>query len=124
VGVSVAGPEPLVIEADPFRLRQAVGNLVSNAVRHSPAGSTVVVSVRVSPDILIDVTDQGPGVSAEDLPRVFERFWRSEKSRNRQTGGSGLGLSISRKIAEAHGGTVSVTSTPGAGATFTLHLPA
>jgi two-component system sensor histidine kinase BaeS len=101
-----------------------VGNLVSNAVRHSPAGSTVVVSVRVSPDILIDVTDQGPGVSAEDLPRVFERFWRSEKSRNRQTGGSGLGLSISRKIAEAHGGTVSVTSTPGAGATFTLHLPA
>ena len=68
--------------------------------------------------------DTGLGLPAGDESRVFERFWRAEKSRNRQTGGSGLGLSIVRKLIEAHGGTVSVASEPGRGATFTLSLPA
>jgi two-component system sensor histidine kinase BaeS len=123
VDVVVAGAG-LTVTADPIRLRQAVGNLTANAVRHSPPGATVTLTAR--PDagfVAIDVTDEGPGIGADDLPMVFERFWRAEKSRNRQTGGSGLGLAITRKLIEAHGGTVAVASPPGAGATFTLRLP-
>ena len=69
------------------------------------------------------MADDGPGIAAEDLPLVFERFWRAEKSRSRQTGGSGLGLAIVRKLVEAHGGTVNAARPPGAGATFTIRLP-
>ncbi|AWS40760.1 cell wall metabolism sensor histidine kinase WalK [Streptosporangium sp. 'caverna'] len=111
--------------ADPVRLRQAVGNLVSNAIRHTPAGGTVSLRAREEGDqVVIDVADTGAGITAEDLPLVFERFWRAEKSRNRQTGGSGLGLSIVRKLVEAHGGTASATSVLGRGSVFTLRLPA
>ncbi|MFC7645069.1 sensor histidine kinase [Streptosporangium lutulentum] len=78
---------------------------------------------REGDQVVIDVADTGAGIAAEDLPMVFERFWRAEKSRNRQTGGSGLGLSIVRKLVEAHGGTVSATSVVGAGSVFTLRLP-
>lgn len=113
------------VTADPVRLRQAVGNLVSNAVRHTPAGGSVTVTGRVSgASAVIGVTDTGIGISAEDLPRVFDRFWRAEKSRSRQTGGSGLGLSIVRKLAEAHGGAITATSAPDEGSVFTLTLPA
>lgn len=73
--------------------------------------------------IRIEVSDTGSGIAPEDLPHVFDRFWRAEKSRSRQTGGSGLGLSIVRKLIEAHGGTVEARSTPSAGSTFTLRLP-
>jgi two-component system sensor histidine kinase BaeS len=110
--------------ADPVRLHQAVGNLVSNAVRHTPSGGSVTAHVYRSDDeIVIEVADTGSGIAAEDLPKVFDRFWRAEKSRNRRTGGSGLGLAIVRQLAQAHGGTVSVASEPGAGAVFTLRLP-
>jgi two-component system sensor histidine kinase BaeS len=124
-GVALAvRAEPVVVTADPIRLRQAVGNLVTNAIRHTPAGGRVTVAGRTDAGFLIiDVTDTGPGVPQEQRALVFERFWRAEKSRSRQTGGSGLGLSIVRKLAEAHGGTASVTSVPGAGATFTLRIP-
>jgi len=106
------------------RLRQAVGNLVTNALRHTPAGGSVTISGRQEGEwIVIDVADTGVGIGAEDLPRVFDRFWRAEKSRSRQSGGSGLGLAIVRKLAEAHGGSVSVTSTLGQGSTFTIRLP-
>ncbi|MCX5070700.1 HAMP domain-containing histidine kinase [Micromonospora lupini] len=112
------------VYADPVRLRQAVGNLVTNAVRHTPAGGSVTISARTANGgVTIAVADTGSGISAEDLPRVFDRFWRAEKSRSRQTGGSGLGLAIVRKLAEAHNGTVTATSTPPQGTTFTLHLP-
>jgi two-component system sensor histidine kinase BaeS len=117
-------PTSTWVTADPIRLRQAVGNLLTNAVRHTPAGGSVTVSARTEPDAhVIDVADTGPGLSAAEQTLVFERFWRAEKSRSRQTGGSGLGLPIVRKLIEAHGGTVSVTSVPGEGATFTLRLP-
>ncbi len=120
--VRVGDPPPLV--ADPVRLRQAIGNLVTNAVRHTPAGGTVAIDARsTGGQVVIAVADTGTGIDAEDLPRVFDRFWRAEKSRSRQTGGSGLGLSIVRKLAEAHGGTVSATSTAGQGSVFTLRLP-
>jgi signal transduction histidine kinase len=112
------------IDADPVRLRQAVGNLVGNALRHTPPGGTVRLSGRREGAwIVIDVADTGTGISAEDLPKVFDRFWRAEKSRNRQSGGSGLGLAIVRQLAEAHGGTVTATSVLGRGSTFTLRLP-
>ncbi|GAB3955789.1 hypothetical protein GCM10027614_66190 [Micromonospora vulcania] len=113
-----------VLDADPVRLRQAIGNLVANAVRHTPAGGSVTISAASAADgVTVTVTDTGSGISAEDLPRVFDRFWRAEKSRSRQTGGSGLGLAIVRKLTEAHGGSVSATSTPNQGSTFTIHLP-
>jgi two-component system sensor histidine kinase BaeS len=125
VMVSTRAEDDLEVLIDPVRLRQAVGNLVSNAVRQTPAAGTV--SLRARRDggqLVIDVADTGAGISAEDLPLIFERFWRVEKSRNRQTGGSGLGLPIVRKLVEAHGGSVSATSVLGEGSIFTLRLPA
>lgn len=115
------------LTADPVRLRQAVGNLVSNAVRHTPAGGEVTLGAYGSEDgdaVLVDVADTGSGIPADDLVHVFDRFWRGEKSRNRRTGGSGLGLAIVRKLAEAHGGSATAVSTPGEGSVFTLRLPA
>ncbi|MFI6725792.1 sensor histidine kinase [Streptomyces atratus] len=119
-----SGPE---LTADPVRLRQAIGNLVSNAVRHTPAGGNVTLHAYGSECadlVVVDVTDTGGGISAEDLPHVFDRFWRAEKSRSRRTGGSGLGLAIVRKLVEAHGGSVSAVSVEGQGSVFTLRLPA
>lgn len=115
------------LTADPVRLRQAIGNLVSNAVRHTPAGGSVTLRAYGSERgdaVLVDVTDTGTGIPAEDLVHVFDRFWRGEKSRSRRTGGSGLGLAIVRKLAEAHGGSVTAASVPGEGSVFTLRLPA
>jgi two-component system sensor histidine kinase BaeS len=74
-------------------------------------------------EVVITVSDNGTGIAAEDLPHVFDRFWRADRSRSRETGGSGLGLAIVRQIAEAHGGSVSVTSTVGQGSCFTLRMP-
>lgn len=112
------------LHADPVRLRQALGNLLSNALRHTPPGGTVTLSCRRAGDqIVIEVADTGTGIAAGDLAHVFDRFWRADKSRSRQTGGSGLGLAIVRQLTEAHGGTVSVTSTPHTRTVFTLRLP-
>lgn len=114
--------DPVVV-ADPVRLRQLVGNLLSNAIRHSHPGGTVTMQASAGASRLtIAVADTGAGIAAEDLPRVFSRFWRADESRARATGGSGLGLPIARKIAEAHGGDITVESTLGGGATFTATL--
>ncbi|PWI13384.1 two-component sensor histidine kinase [Streptomyces sp. Act143] len=111
-------------DADPVRMRQALGNLVSNALRHTPAGGSVTLSARADgADVVLEVADTGSGIAAEDLPHVFERFWRAEKSRSRRTGGSGLGLPIVRHLMAAHGGTVEAASEPGAGSVFTLRVP-
>ncbi|MER5535305.1 sensor histidine kinase [Streptomyces mirabilis] len=113
------------IDVDPVRMRQALGNLVSNAVRHTPDGGTITLSAREEQDqVVLEVADTGSGIAAEDLPSVFDRFWRAEKSRSRRTGGSGLGLSIVRQLVAVHGGTVAVASELGAGSVFTLKLPA
>ncbi|MFC8427695.1 sensor histidine kinase [Streptomyces sp. NPDC057253] len=113
-----------VLYADPARLRQTVGNLLSNAIRHTPPGGVVTLGCRSEgAQTVIEVADTGTGIAADDLPRVFDRFWRADKSRSRQTGGSGLGLAIVRQLTEAHGGTVSATSTPGSQTIFTLRLP-
>jgi two-component system sensor histidine kinase BaeS len=109
-----------VLAADAVRLRQLIGNLVSNAIRHTPPGGTVTVGAH---DRTITVGDTGIGISAENLPRIFDRFWRADGSRSRTTGGSGLGLAIAHKLAEAHGGTIEVESEPGDGTLFTIRLP-
>ena len=112
------------LEADPVRLRQVVGNLVTNAIRHTPAGGRVTIRVSSTVDeVTLAVADTGTGIAAEDLPHVFDRFWRAEKSRSRQTGGSGLGLAIVRHLVQAHDGTVVAESEVDAGSTFTVRLP-
>lgn len=114
----------LWLDADPVRMRQALGNLVANALRHTTTDGTVTVIAQPAGDLaVLTVEDTGDGIAPEDLPHVFERFWRAEKSRSRRTGGSGLGLSIVRQFVEAHGGTVTADSEPGSGAVFTVRLP-
>ena len=122
IQIEAAGNPEVML--DPSRIRQAVGNLLSNAVRHSPPGATVTVRSRLDgDDLVIEVADTGTGIAEHDLPHVFDRFWRADKSRNRNTGGSGLGLAIVRKLAEAHGGTATAASRFGHGSTFTVRLP-
>ncbi|MDQ7803754.1 HAMP domain-containing sensor histidine kinase [Amycolatopsis sp. A133] len=112
------------LTADPVRLRQVVGNLVTNAIRHTPPGGRVTIRISSTVDaVTLAVADTGTGIAAEDRPHVFDRFWRAEKSRNRQTGGSGLGLAIVRHLVAAHGGTVDVESEVDVGSTFTVRLP-
>ncbi|MFI1993732.1 ATP-binding protein [Actinoplanes sp. NPDC020271] len=122
-GVTLILPDgpPTRVTADPERLRQILGNLLSNAIRHTPPGGTV--TLRPLPNGA-EVADTGSGIAPDDLPRIFDRFWRADSSRSRSTGGSGLGLAISRKLARAHGGDLTVHSVPGAGTVFTLTLPA
>lgn len=109
--------------ADRSRLRQVVANLLDNAVKYTPAGGQVTLRARPGGDeIAIDVEDTGPGIPAEDLPRIWERLYRGDASRSER--GLGLGLSLVRAVVEAHRGRVDVASTPGRGSTFTIHLPA
>jgi signal transduction histidine kinase len=113
---------PLVV--DPDKLSQAAINLLSNALKYTPAGGTVEVRLDArSSETEISVVDTGFGIDAKDLPHVFERFYRADDSRSRATGGAGIGLSISKAIVEAHGGTLSAVSRPGQGSTFTIRLP-
>ncbi|WP_405056734.1 ATP-binding protein [Kribbella sp. NBC_01505] len=124
ITLSSATEGDIELDADPVRLRQAIGNLVANALRFTPAGGTVRIEAHLdATDVVINVIDTGAGIAPEDLPKVFDRFWRAEQSRNRHTGGSGLGLPIVRSLIEAHQGTTSVTSTLDQGSTFTLRLP-
>lgn len=125
VRLSARSEDGTVVTADPIRLRQATGNLLSNAIRHTPPGGSIQLrSYPQGDQVVIEVADTGSGISPEDLPLVFDRFWRAEKSRSRKTGGSGLGLAIVRQLAEAHGGTVAVSSVPGTETVFTIRLPA
>mgnify|MGYP003325972728 FL=1 len=109
---------------NPPLLEQAVINLVDNAIKYSSDGKAVRLAARADAGGLsIVVRDEGCGIEAEHLPRLFERFYRVDKARSRKLGGTGLGLSIVKHIVQAHGGTVSVESRPGAGSTFTIQLP-
>ncbi|MEX7472677.1 sensor histidine kinase [Mycobacterium adipatum] len=111
--------------ADEQRLSQVLGNLLQNALRHTPSGGSVEVScIRDGDRLRITVADTGEGIAPEHLTRVFERFYRADSARDREHGGAGLGLAIAKALVEAHSGTISVASSgPGAGATFTIDLP-
>jgi two-component system OmpR family sensor kinase len=122
------GTAPPVVLGDDDRLHQVVRNLVANGVSHTPAGSTIDVRISVTDgQVVLDVCDDGDGMPPEVAARVFERFFRADSSRARggaSSGGSGLGLSIVAALVAAHGGTVGVSSNPGAGACFCVRLPA
>lgn len=121
-GQATAGLDPVTLDAP--RLGRVLNNLVGNAVRHTPAGGQVSLQAwRAGAEVIVEVRDTGEGIAPADLPQVFERFYRGEKSRNRGTGGAGLGLAIARGLARAHGGDLTVQSAPGQGATFRLTLP-
>jgi len=110
--------------ADPDRLSQVMDNLLNNAIRHSPANSTITVSIEEKDDGLeCSVADQGAGIPAEHLPFIFERFYRVDKSRNRKDGGTGLGLAIARALILAQGGHISAQSLEGQETTITFWLP-
>ena len=123
LGVEVAEVLPL-LDLDTTRIAQAVGNLLDNAVTHTPEGGGVTVSVQASDNAVeVQVADTGPGIAPDDLPRVFDRFHRADPSRSRSTGGTGLGLTIARRLVEAHGGSIEAESMVGQGCRFIIRLP-
>lgn len=124
IELTVTGERGLTAYGSDAQLATALANLVDNAVAYSPEGSPVELTTRSSGEwIEIEVNDRGIGIAVEDLDRIFERFYRSDRARSRATGGTGLGLAIVKHIATNHGGRVDVTSVPGEGSTFTLRLP-
>lgn len=115
---------PVEIVGDPARLRQVFDNLLSNVRAHTPSGTSARVAIRREDDTaVIEVADDGPGLSDDDAARVFERFFRADPSRSRKHGGAGLGLGIVAAIVHAHGGTIAASPAPGGGAAFTVRLP-
>jgi len=123
VQFSKDGPVPL--RADPEDLQLVWSNLLENAVRYSPQGSSIEITLACTNGgpAQITVQDHGPGIPAEELPHIFERFYRGDPSRNRATGGFGLGLAIAKAMVEAYGGTIQAESTPGEGTRMTVQLP-
>jgi signal transduction histidine kinase len=126
-GVTIDGfvpPGVDILNMDVQRIGRVLNNLISNALQYTTQGGSVSVRVEQAVDaIRVEVSDTGKGISQEDLPHIFERFYRGDKSRNRTTGGAGLGLAIAKGIVEAHGGKIGVESTPGKGARFSFTLP-
>lgn len=122
--IVVGGDPSLTVRGDRLILRQALINLIDNAVKYSPSGGGIEVRVRsTSKDVLIEVQDSGPGISAEHAEKVFQRFYRVDKARTRAEGGTGLGLSIVEWAVSANGGSVELNCGPGPGCTFTVRLP-
>lgn len=120
-----AGQDPVIIVADEQRIRQVIGNLLGNAGQHTPEGTPVYVTVAAEHgQARLSVADKGPGLTAEQATRVFERFYRADPSRTRASGGAGLGLSIVAALVSAHGGRTTVTTAPGQGCAFHVWLPA
>lgn len=122
--LTVAESGPLLVHADPTRVAQILGNLLGNALKYTPAGTPVQIVFEPGDPTSVRVVDHGPGIAADEQEKVFDRFYRIEDPLTMKTGGSGLGLHISRQLAKAMGGDVTLESSPGAGATFTLLLPA
>ena len=114
----------IFVVGDVDRLQQAVGNLLGNAARYTPAGGSIAISVRVeSGCALVEVIDTGVGIAEEDVPHVFSRFWRADSARASSTGGLGIGLAVTKEIVERHKGTIGVDSRSGHGTRFTIRLP-
>ena len=124
ITVTVECPADLTAPINAALLEQAVGNLIDNAIKYSAERTRVaVIGILQGNAVEIRVTDEGPGIEKKHLPRIFERFYRVDQARSRALGGTGLGLAIVKHIVLAHGGQVSVDSTPGQGSTFTIRIP-
>ncbi len=139
VKLDVEPGKAFLIDGDEARLRQVIGNLMSNALTHTPDGTAIDVRLRSgflpgpppfpgapavsAPAAVLDIVDHGEGLTPEQAQRVFERFYRADEARNRKSGGNGLGLAIVSALVAAHGGTATVESEPGQGATFRITLP-
>ena len=122
--IDETGRDELFAEVDPDLIREAIVNLMSNAMRYTPEGGWVLVKIAYDrPDVLISVQDTGIGIAKEDISRIFSRFWRSDASRERVRGGLGVGLAITKEIVDQHNGTIGVESELGKGTTFTLRIP-
>jgi signal transduction histidine kinase len=125
--VTRVAPEAAEVFADRTAVRQIVSNLLENAIRHTRGGTVTVSSDLVSSvdtrEVTLSVRDTGTGISSDHLPRIFERFYRADSGRARESGGTGLGLAIVRHLVEAHGGRVEAKSTVGAGTTISAFLP-
>ena len=112
------------IRIDPVRMEQVISNLLTNAIRHTPSGGSITVAISSDEGgLAISVADTGEGIALEDLPHVFERFYRSGSSRARKEGGTGLGLAIVKQMVDAHGGNVRAESEAGIGSKFSILLP-
>jgi two-component system OmpR family sensor kinase/two-component system sensor histidine kinase BaeS len=118
-------PTELTVNGDVERLDQVLSNLLGNALRHTPPGGRILLQAESTPEgVRIRVQDTGEGIAAEDLPYIFDRFWRGDKARQRRSGaGSGLGLAIARQFVQAHGGSIQVESQLGEGTRFTIEMP-
>jgi len=129
IDLNVAPGAAFLVDGDESRLRQVIGNLVNNALTHTPPDTPVRVKIASgkldhgTPAVVLDVEDDGPGMERDQAQRVFERFYRADQARNRASGGTGLGLAIVSGLVAAHGGTVSVRTAPGEGADFQVRLP-
>ena len=125
VKVRLGHEDQAQVLGDADRLKQLLLNLLSNAIAYTPSDGTVTLSLHCRPDgwVRVTVTDTGIGIAPDDQRQIFDRFWRVDRARTRAAGGSGLGLSIAKSIAEAHGGTIAVESEPGKGSTFEVLLP-
>lgn len=124
ISTSLESPEQLQTIGDPERLSQLLYILLDNAIKYTPTGGAVKLSLsQEGPDLCITVQDTGVGINKEDFHRIFDRFYRADKSRSRQMGGHGLGLSIAKWIVETHKGTINVTSELGKGSTFFIRIP-
>jgi signal transduction histidine kinase len=115
---------PVMIQADRDRISQVLWNLLSNAVKYTEAGGHIAIEVlETAENAVLRISDDGIGIAREDQPLIFERLYRTDRSRNRNTGGAGIGLAIVKSIVEAHGGKVSVESEPKKGSCFEIVLP-
>jgi two-component system OmpR family sensor kinase len=122
--ITLRADVPVIVDGDAERLRQVLDNLIGNALQHTPRGSAVAITVAdQAGQAQLTVADSGPGMTADQASRVFERFYRTDRARTRARGGSGLGLSIAAALAAAHAGTITVETQPGRGATFQVRLP-
>jgi len=123
--ITMTAPGPVVVEGDDLRLRQVLGNLVRNALVHTPQSTAIEISVATVDSVgRMSVADHGPGLQPDEMERIFEPFFRADPSRSRDSGGAGLGLSIVKHIVQAHGGEVWAKSEPGRGAMFFFTVPA
>jgi two-component system, OmpR family, sensor kinase len=142
INLTVSTPDAPLVLGEEVRLRQVVGNLMSNAMTHTPDGTPIEITIRsgtlsngggqatarpdhaaAEPAVVLEVSDTGPGLSQEQIGHVFERFYRTDRARTRSSGGTGLGLAIVSALVTAHHGQVWVDSSPGCGATFGFSLP-